>query len=330
MGFQPPFQITASILTLVAHVERLLGQVDASTAARPEPRLRKQNRIRTIRDSLAIEGNTLSLEQVTALFEKKRVMGPKKEIIEVQNAIKAYEMAPQWAKGREADFKKAHGILMKGLLPRPGAYRSGAVGILKGSKVSHVAPPPARVPELMGKLFDFVGDRKFKLSPLILSAVAHYEIEFIHPFEDGNGRMGRLWAHVILSHYHPSFGVVLFESLIKENHQKYYDVLEECDRAGDSTAFVEFSLKLLAEGLEGLLAVAPKRRLTLEERLARARGEFGSGWFTRKDFQKIFPGISAPTASRDLAEALRSRVLVKQGKLNGTKYKFSGGLKLGA
>lgn len=322
MGLAPPFKITLSTLALISRIERLLGQVDASTAARPEPLLRKQNRIRTIRDSLAIEGNTLSLEHVTALFEKKRVIGPRKEILEVQNAIRAYEMAPKWKTGSEADFKKAHGVLMNGLLSRPGAYRSGAVGVMKGDHVAHVAPPSGRVPELMGKLFGYVGDRGIKLSPLILSAVAHYEIEFIHPFEDGNGRMGRLWAHVILSHYHPAFEVVLFEPLIKENHGEYYGVLEKCDQAGDSTAFVEFSLKLLVEGLAGLLEVAPRRRLTLEERLARARAEFGSRWFTRKDYRKLFPGISAPTASRDLAKALGSKALIKQGNLNGTKYKF--------
>lgn len=319
MKAKPPFEITPAVLALVAKIERLLGQVDASTAARPEPRLRKQNRIRTIKDSLAIEGNTLSLEQVTALFENKRVVGPKREILEVQNAIRAHEQASKWKAGSEQDFKKAHAVLMKGLLPRSGAYRSVSVGIMKGSKVSHTAPQPARLSELMGQLFRFVGDRKHKLSPLILSAVTHYEIEFIHPFEDGNGRMGRLWAHVILSGYHPAFEVVLFESLIKENQKEYYQALEECDRAGNSTEFVEFSLKLLVEGVEGLLEASPKRRLTVEERLERAREGFGARWFTRKDYMKLFVGLSGATASRDLAEA---KSLNRRGSLNKTEYNF--------
>lgn len=323
MKAKPPFEITPAVLALVAKIERLLGQVDASTAARPEPRLRKQNRIRTIKDSLAIEGNTLSLEQVTALFENKRVVGPKREILEVQNAIRAYEMASKWKAGSESDFKKAHAVLMKGLLPRPGAYRSVSVGIMKGSKVSHKAPQPKRVPELMGQLFRLNGDRKHKLTPLILSSVAHYEIEFIHPFEDGNGRMGRLWAHVILSGYHPAFEVVLFESLIKENQKEYYAALEACDRAGNSTEFVEFSLKLLVEGVEGLLEASPKRRLTVEERLSRAREEFGARWFTRKDYMKLFPGVSGATASRDLAGAASEGLTETKGGANRTQYVFS-------
>jgi Fic family protein len=322
MKANPPFEITPAILSLIAKIERLLGQVDASTASRPEPRLRKQNRIRTIKDSLAIEGNTLSLEQVTAIFENKKVIGPKREILEVQNAIKAYEMASKWRVGSEQDFKKAHAALMKGLLPHPGAYRTVSVGIMKGSKVSHTAPQPARLPELMSHLFRFVGDRKNKLSPLILSAVTHYEIEFIHPFEDGNGRMGRLWSHVILSDYHPAFEVVMLESLIKENQKQYYQSLEACDQAGSSTEFVEFSLTLLIEGLEGLLETSPKRRLTMEERMERAREEFGARWFTRKDYMKLFSGVSGATASRDLAEATERHALVKKGDLRNTQYKF--------
>jgi Fic family protein len=322
MATKPPFEITPEILTFVAEIERLLGKVDASTAARPEPRLRKQNRICTIKDSLAIEGNTLSLEQVTALFEKKRVVGPPKDILEVKNAIRAYELAANWRGSRELDFKKAHGELMQGLLARPGAYRTGSVGMLKGSKVSHLAPPHSRLPELMGKLFAFLSGQKNKLSPLILSAVAHYEIEFIHPFEDGNGRMGRLWSHVILRDYHPAFEVVPIESLIRENQAEYYHVLEKCDRAGSSTEFIEFSLKLLVEAVKGLLDAAPRRRLTVEERLERARDEFSGRWFTRKDYRQLFPGISGPTASRDLADGVKSKALAKQGKLNKTEYMF--------
>jgi Fic family protein len=322
MKARPPFEITPEVMALVARIERLLGQADASTAARPEPRLRKQNRIRTIKDSLAIEGNTLSLDQVSAIFDNKRVIGPAREILEVQNAIRAYEIASKWKAESEQDFRRAHGVLMKGLLANPGAYRSGAVAVLKGSKVSHVAPPAARLPELMGKLFQFVGDRKARLSPLVLSAVAHYEIEFIHPFEDGNGRMGRLWTHEILSDYHPAFEVVLFESLIKENQKEYYRVLEACDRSGSSTAFVEFSLNLLVEGVDALLAAAPRRRLTVEERLDRARAKFGARWFTRKEYMKLFAGASGPTASRDLAEAVEGLALSREGTLNKAKYKF--------
>lgn len=318
----PPFQITTQATALMAKIERLLGQIDASTASRPAPSLRKQNRIRTIKDSLAIEGNTLSLEQVTAIFENKRVVGPRKEVLEVQNAIKAYEMASGWKPVLEKDFKKAHAVLMKGLLDPAGRYRNGSVGVLKNGKVSHVAPQAHQVPRLMSELFTFANKHGKQLSPLVASAVMHYEIEFIHPFDDGNGRVGRLWHHVFLRNYHPAFEVVPFESLIKSNQKKYYDVLERCDLAGESTLFVEFSLELLLEAVQSLFLSSPRRRLTQEERLENAKLHFKAKWFSRKDYQLLFPEASAPTMSRDLAAGVKSKQLVKRGKFNGTEYKF--------
>lgn len=324
MSRSPPFSISPIALTLLAKIERLLGQVDASVAARPAPQLRKKNRIRTIKDSLAIEGNTLSLEQVTAIFENKKVLGPKREILEVQNAIQAYDAIPKLKSSREKDFRRAHGILMNGLLGKAGAYRTDSVGVLKGQKISHVAPPPRRLPELMENLFKFISNRT-KLSPLILSAAAHYEIEFIHPFADGNGRMGRLWQHLILHEYHSAFAAVPFDSLIKENQVEYYEALEKCDHAGDSTLFVEFSLRLLAIALHALLVASPKRRLTIEERLEIARSDLPAKSFTRKDYMGLFPGISGPTASRDLQRGLRSGDLRKTGMANKTIYSFKNG-----
>lgn len=322
MAKAPPFQISAKVVEIIAKIERLLGQVDASTAARPAPMLRKQNRIRTIRDSLAIEGNTLSLEQVTAIFDNKRVIGPKKEILEVSNAISAYEEVSKWKASSEKDFRKAHSILMKSLLQHPGRYRAGSVGVLKGDKVSHIAPKAIQVPRLMEALFEFVEKEKKSLSPLIISAVVHYEIEFIHPFEDGNGRMGRLWHHVLLRNYHSAFEVVPFESLIKERQLDYYKVLEKCDRSGDSTLFIEFSLELLQTAVESLLSASPNRRLTMDERLEIARAEFKDAWFSRKDYLQLFPGVSTPTTSRDLAAAYKNKKLTKSGNLNKTKYRF--------
>lgn len=322
MAQAPPFKITPEILSLVSRIERLLGQVETSSAILPEPKLRKENRIRTIKDSLAIEGNTLSVEQVTAIFENKRVLGPRKEILEVQNAIKAYSRSTKWNPSNENDFLKAHRILMHKLLDRSGKYRSGAVGVLKGSKVSHIAPPSSRLPELMGNLFKFIEINKKKLSPLILSAIAHYEIEFIHPFEDGNGRIGRLWQHVILRYYHPAFEVVPFESLIRENQTRYYRILEKCDKAGDSTEFILFSLGILEDALKAFLASTPKRRLTSAERIEVAKGAFSNNYFTRKSYSALFPGISGPTASRDLAQAVADMTLIKCGEFNKTEYRF--------
>lgn len=321
---RPPFEITPTILGLVAKIERLLGQVETTAATRPEPKLRRQNRIRTIKDSLAIEGNTLSLEQVTALFENKRVIGSKREILEVKNAIRAYELAPKWLPGNEANFRQAHATLMKDLIPRPGSYRASAVGIIKGNKVAHVAPKSDRVPSLMADLFRYLNHAKDHLSPLVLSAVAHYEIEFIHPFEDGNGRVGRLWQHVILRRYHPTFEIVPFESLIKERQVAYYKALEDSDKAGNSTEFIRFTLKILAQALCELISQSPSRRLTSLERLEQAKGVFTSKWFSRKKYFDLFPSISAPTASRDLARATDAGLLTRREKLNKTVYRFKG------
>jgi len=317
----PPFHVTPRIMRMVSDVERMLGMVDVSTLVRQEPMLRRQNRVRSVKDSLAIEGNTLSLEQATAIFDNRRVIGPKNEILEIQNAIAAYAAADKWRSENEKDFKAAHGVLMAGLIRSAGKYRPGAIGILKGERVSHIAPPAKQLPQLMQKLFAFAR-KSGTLHPLIYGAVMHYEIEFIHPFEDGNGRIGRLWQHLILREYHSFFETVPFESVIRAKQKKYYQVLEKCDRKGDATEFVEFSLQTIAIALKETILITPRRRSTTAERISYARTVFVRQSFSRKDYTGLFPDISLPTASRDLAYGVARKILRSAGEKNQTRYKY--------
>jgi len=318
---QPPFTLTPKILTLVAEISLLQGRYEGMHAPVPQPKLRRQNRVKTIKDSLAIEGNTLDLDQVTALFEGKRVLGPKQDIKEVQNAIQLYQSLPDLNPAKVNNLLRAHGILMAGLAKDAGKFRQGAVGILKGQKVSHIAPPTKLVPKLMGELFEFL-NAKSELSPLIRACIFHYELEFIHPFSDGNGRMGRFWQSLILSKFHPAFEYIPVESLIKERQASYYRILEQCDKKGDSTAFIEFSLETIRDALQDFLNHLKPTTETPESRLDFSQKEFEGNEFSRKAYLQLFKTISTATASRDLAFGVSDGRLIKTGSQATAKYRF--------
>src|SRR5690606_14445686 len=197
----PPYIITSEILKLVTSISERIGEINAAHLYKPTTELRKKNRIKTIQSSLEIEGNTLSEEQITALLENKRVIAPKKDIVEVQNAIKVYEQLNQFNPYQLKDLEKAHAVLMNGLIDNAGKLRTINVGIVKGSKVEHIAPSGSMVKSLMNDLFTYL--KKDKDLILIKSCVFHYEFEFIHPFIDGNGRMGRLWQTLLLMQQYP-------------------------------------------------------------------------------------------------------------------------------
>jgi Fic family protein len=231
---KPPYEITSSI-------SEKRGEVNANLLDRPSPKLRKQNRIKTIHSSLKIEGNTLTEKQITTLLENKKVIGPKKDILEVLNAIKIYENLEGYNPSNKNSFLKAHKDLMKGLIKNAGKYRNQSVGIIKVSKVEHLAPPLDNVPYLMKDLFQYL--QKSDEIALIKSCVFHYEMEFIHPFIDGNGRMGRLWQTLILIEKYPIFEFLPFENLISNDQEKYYKALAESHKSGTSTKFIEYMLK---------------------------------------------------------------------------------------
>lgn len=200
----PPFTLDNTILNLATEITLLLGQYEGLALPVPKPELRKHNRIRTIQSSLAIEGNTLSVEQVTDIINHKRVIAPKKDILEVKNAVQAYNQLAQFDVLSLDSLLMAHKILMRGLLQNAGKLRTGNVGVKSGETIIHMAPPYAEVPNLMNHLFSFL-KREEDLHPLVKSSVFHYELEFIHPFIDGNGRIGRLWQSAILYHYRSIF-----------------------------------------------------------------------------------------------------------------------------
>ncbi len=316
-----PFTISPKMLTFCLEISKLLGKYEGLLSPKPQPQLRKKNRIKTVQGSLCIEGNTLSLEQITAIFEKKKVIGDKREILEVTNTIEAYEKASKFNPTSEKSLLMAHDILMRGLLPDAGQWRKTQVGILKGSKVSHIAPKPELVPELMEKLFTFL-KLNTETHPFIKACVFHYEVEFIHPFTDGNGRIGRLWQHIILLRHHPLFEFVPVESIIKKHQKEYYKVLETSDRAGNSNAFIEFSLKTISEALKEFFEEIRPEPETTKTRLELARGHFEERIFKRKEYLQFFKTLSTATASRDLLWGVKKNLLKRLGTRALAKYCF--------
>jgi Fic family protein len=317
---EPPFSITPSILDNISRIERLIGRVESLNQPKPQPYLRKSNRVKTVQGSLAIEGNSLALEQVTALIEGKTVAGKKSDIQEVLNAIAVYDQMSDYDYLSPDDLLKAHGIMMGDLIKTAGKWRRGNVGIMKGSAVSHIAPQANRVPHLMSELFEFLKNNNEH--PLISGCIFHYELEFIHPLEDGNGRMGRFWHSLLLHHYHPVFEFIPVESLIKENQKDYYRALEQADHSGDSTPFVEFSLSTIRQALATFLDELNPLPLTTQGRLEIARTHFKKRTFSRKDYLKHFKTISSATASRDLKFGVDNELLSKQGDKAQTIYNY--------
>ncbi len=315
---KPPYDITPKILNLVHSISSKLGEVNATFLNKQSPQLRKQNRIKTIHSSLQIEGNTLSEEQITAIVENKRVIGPEKDILEVQNAIKVYENLQEFNYLSHKSFLKAHEKIMKGLIVSAGKYRNQSVGIVKGDKVAHVAPPHENVTFLMNDLFEYLKDRS-ELT-LIKSCVFHYEMEFIHPFLDGNGRMGRLWQTLILMREFPVFEFLPFETLISQTQDEYYKALAICDKSGKSTYFIEYMLSVIDKSLEGLLDYN-NRVLKDIDRLDYFKN-LGIKEFSRKDYMNVFKNLSSATASRDLKKGIELAYFEAIGSLNQTKYKI--------
>ena len=261
---QPPYTITPEILNRVAAISEAIGRLTVLTDQARALRLRRINRIRTIHGSLAIEGNTLSEAQITAILDGKRVIAPPREVQEVKNALAAYDRFDTWKPEAEKDLLEAHRILMSGLIDEAGLYRHGGVGVMAGQQVIHMAPPADRVPQLISDLFGWLAATD--AHPLIASAVFHYEFEFIHPFADGNGRMGRLWQSLILARWNPLFADIPVESLIFEHQTEYYQALQESTRQTDSAPFIAFMLRMILDTVtistpEVALEVTPEVRL---------------------------------------------------------------------
>ncbi len=289
---------------------------------KPEAKLRRQNRIKTIQSSLSIEGNTLNIENVTAILNNKRIIGPEKDILEVHNAISAYELLTNLNKNKENDFLKAHKLLMDKLVKNPGQYRRVQVGIMRGENVTHVAPGPDMVPSLMKDLFQYL--KNDKDLEIIKSCVFHYEMEFIHPFEDGNGRMGRFWQTRILMSVNPIFEFVPIEELIKNNQKEYYEALSQSDNTGKSTIFIEFMLNVINQSLRDTIKESKPQNPKFKKRSAIALSKLDD-WFDRKEYMEMCHGISTATASRDLKQLLEEKRIEERGKGRMTQYRRRNG-----
>jgi Fic family protein len=246
--YKPVYTNTDDILTLVADIAGRADVLTVQSGMAQNPKLRRVNRILSVYSSLAIENNSLSVEQMTAILNGKRVLAPPQDICEVQNAFQAYDRLLEFDPYDIDDLQAAHGILMKDLVKEPGQYRSGNIGVVRGNEVVHIAPPADNVSGLMADLIEWT--KQAPVHPLIKSCVFHYELEFIHPFSDGNGRMGRMWQTLLLYHWKEIFAWLPAETIIRERQREYYAALGRSNDAGDSTEFIRFMLQAIWDTLE--------------------------------------------------------------------------------
>ncbi len=302
-AYNPPFQITSSILSLVAEISEQLGRWSANLGEGDEglsPQLRRGNRIRTIQASLAIEHNSLTVEQVTAVLEGKRVLGLPREIQEVRNAFAAYEQLPQWQPYNPNHLLAAHGLLMQGLVDDAGRWRNSGVGIYQEQRLVHMAPPASQVQRLMTDLLAWL--KQSTVHPLVASCVFHYEFEFIHPFSDGNGRMGRLWQTLVLSQWKAALAYLPVETVIRNQQSDYYAALSAADQASDATGFVEFMLQALLAAMQEVVLAAPD-----SESSAPSRHQVGTKLKLTTDQLHVFEQIEGEMSLIDLMALLNRK-----------------------
>ena len=253
-NYVPPYTITNTMLEYVSSIMEKIGKLDNYTNFEKMPNLRRNNRIKSIHSSLAIEANSLSLDQVKAVISGKSVIGPEKEIQEVLNAYKAYEMINDLNPYSIKDLKRVHKVLTDKTIELSGTFRTGNEGVFDGAgNCIHVCPPPEQLDYLMKQLFDWMKKNKDEIHPLILSSIFHYEFVFIHPFCDGNGRTARLWQNVLLTNWKSFFEYLPIESQIKKYQEEYYTAISNCHKSVNSNEFIEFMLKMIDKVLKELL-----------------------------------------------------------------------------
>ena len=308
----PPFEISNTIIDSIADISELIGRLSATNQLSESPTLRRNNRIRTIHGSLAIEQNSLSLEQVTAILNGKRVLAPPRDIAEVKNAYEIYEKLDELNPYSMEDILTAHKIMTRGLLEESGNFRSQSIGIVdQEGHILHLGAMPQYVPALVSELLDWVKNSNVHM--LVKSCVFHYEFEYIHPFADGNGRVGRLWHTLLLSRWNPAFVWLSVESIIHDRQEEYYAAINISNGRGESTFFIEFMLSAIKASLidainmsdemsDAPLDKADMRRKQIEKYLEI------HPFVMNKDVRKLC-SVSAPTANRILAS------LTKEGKV---------------
>lgn len=303
----PPFEITPEILMSVTEIAELVGRISSTGHLSTNPTLRRSNRIRTIHGSLAIEQNTLTLEQVTAVLNGKQVLAPPKDIAEVQNAYEIYNLMDTLDPYSVETLLLAHSVMMRGLIEEAGIFRSRPVGVVNPQgEILHFGTLPDYVPELVCKLLDWVKNSEFPM--LIKSCVFHYEFELIHPFSDGNGRMGRLWHTLLLSKWNPLFAWLPVESMIHDRQQEYYDAINASNDEGESTRFIRFMLSAIKSSLNEAAEMSDQMMDDLsDERISKAEQR----WIVVKNYLKQHDSIQNADICRllDVSPATANRLL---------------------
>lgn len=302
---KPPFEITEQMISDIAEICEDVGKI--SVSGRQNPQLRKTNRIRTIYSSLAIEQNSLDIEQVTAVISGKRVLAPPKDIAEVKNAYEIYEHMDMLNPYNIRDLLKVHEIMMRGLVSEAGEFRSKPVGVVdKNGKILHFGTLPQYVPQLVEELLEWT--KNSNLHMLIKSCVFHYEFEVIHPFSDGNGRCGRLWHTLLLSQWNAVFAWLPIESIIYDNQDKYYEAINLSNAQAESTVFIEFMLSVIKTVLKELHTETSSKKKSRTDMIC----EFlkSNKYITNSDVQTLL-SVSSATATRILSEAVKSGIVVK-------------------
>lgn len=320
----PPFTITTKIIDLISRISEKVGEINSLENSPHRVELRKQNRIKTIHSSLAIENNSLSIEQITAIIEGKRVLGSPNEIMEVKNAIQSYELLLSLNPYEEKDLLKAHSLMMKNLVTRNGKYRNDGAGIFDGEQVVHLAPPADRVPALMADLFEWL--KTSDVHPLIKSCVFHYEFEFIHPFQDGNGRMGRLWQTVILKDWKDVFVWLPVETLVKENQAEYYKALSVSDSNADSTLFTEFMLSMILRAIEEIIETEKKVTVKVTQKVTVNQKKIieaikQNPFVTQDELAKIV-GISRKSIIQNMKKLQENGIIQRMGADKNGQWKI--------
>lgn len=304
MSYIPPYKITPKIIDLVSKISEAVG----SFYAQEELRLHRINRIKTIQGSLAIEGNTLTIDQITAILDGKPVIAPINEVQEIRNAIKAYELLETLNPNSLDDLLKAHLTMEAGLIHDAGYFRSGGVGVASGEEIIHYAPPAERVPQLMEDLFEWLNGTEEH--PLIKSCIFHYEFEFIHPFSDGNGRTGRLWQTLILANWRPVFKNLPIENIVYKYQKEYYKAIAISGGEDGCTPFIEFILGVIDETL-AIESNSP--RSTRDKIIEQLRN---NPKITRSELASIL-GITADGVKYHLQKMTVDGIIIRHGSARG-------------
>ena len=313
--YEPSFKINTAIVNLATEISALVERVAIRLEQSDSLRLRRINQIQSIHSSLAIEGNSLSEGQVSDIIDGKRIIAPEREILEVKNALRTYELYPSLKAFSEKDLLKAHAVMMQGIIPDAGRYRNCNEGVFKGRKCVHFAPPPNMVPILMKNLFSWLKNSKDHW--LVRSCVFHYEFEFIHPFRDGNGRIGRLWQSLILGKWNPLFAHLPVENLVYANQQAYYNAINASSATGDCGIFVEFMLNRILDSLKALqkidAVVDARKPFVLTDRQKKIVSLLKKNNFaTEKEMAEKF-AVTTRTIERDLAKLQDNGILERAG-----------------